>query len=129
MIIFIFKSKLFRKQSFNINWTFFRNGYWETIFSRKLTFFDTKYFFHEKMLAKKSINGKDRLFKMNYFLSMYKMALFELSNSSFVMVKKIEIVIFFNCQLRKNSAGNECFSYFNIDYLHTKIFCLIKKIS
>ena len=30
------------------------------------------------------------------------MALFELSNSSFVMVKKkIEIVIFFNCQLRK----------------------------
>ena len=81
------------------------------------------------MLAKKSINGKDRLFKMNYFLSMYKMALFELSNSSFVMVKKNRNCDIFKLPIKKNSAGNECFSYFNIDYLHTKIFCLIKKIS
>ena len=87
-----------------------------------MTFFDTKYFFHEKMLAKKSINGKDILFKMNYFLSMYKMALFELSNSSFVMVKKIEIVIFFNCQLRKIVRGMNAFHILTLTIYIPKYF-------
>ena len=80
------------------------------------------------MLAKKSINGKDRLFKMNYFLSMYKIALFELSNSCFVMEKKLEILIFFNWQLKKIVRQLNPFHILTVeDYLHTKIFCLIKK--